>query len=131
MRDELKDEVLQLSLKDKESLYVELGKVIREEKIHGVRQYESMCQRVIDVVLQVMGLPAYNASSHVRKHVISRVIIANAIMQNGATESKVGRTIGKDHSTINHYKVMLEEWLTFPKYYPEEVAIWEQVNNLI
>ena len=123
------DAIQALSLREKEELYSHIGQLIQEEKFYkedeGVRKMEEIKM----AVCSAMGVFAYDPTNRKRQNVIVRIITANVLLEMGYTENSVGKAMGKDRSTIHHYKETLKTWIKYPGFYKEEVTIWNKIKQ--
>ena len=123
------DEIQALSLREKEELYSHIGQLIQEEKFYkedkGVRKMEEVKMSVC----AAMNLNTYDSRNRKRQNVIVRIITANVLLGMGCTENSVGKAMGKDHSTIHHYKETMNTWFNYPGLYKEEVTIWNKIKQ--
>ena len=111
-----------LSLQDKERLCSYLGQLIQDEKLRKMEEIKmSVCA--------AMNLTTYDTRSRKRQNVIVRIITANVLLGMGCTENSVGKAMGKDRSTIYHYKETLKNWIKYPGFYKEEVTIWNKIKQ--
>lgn len=123
------DAIQALSLREKEELYSHIGQLIYEEKFYkedeGVRKMEEVKMSVC----AAMNLTTYDPRIRKRQNVIVRIITANVLLGMGCTETSVGKAMGKDHSTIHHYKETMNTWFNYPGLYKEEVTIWNKIKQ--
>ena len=118
----LKNEIQSLSLQDKERLCSYLEQLIQDEKLRKMEEIKmSVCA--------AMNLTTYDPTNRERQNVIVRVITANVLLRMGCTENSVGKAMGKDHSTIHHYKETMNTWFNYPGLYKEEVTIWNKIKQ--
>ena len=116
------DEIQALSLQDKERLCSYLGQLIQDEKLRKMEEIKmSVCA--------AMNLTTYDPTKRERQNVIVRIITANVLLEMGCTETSVGKAMGKDHSTIHHYKETMNTWFNYPGLYKEEVTIWNKIKQ--
>ena len=116
------DAIQALSLQDKERLCSYLGQLIQDEKLRKMEEIKmSVCA--------AMNLTTYDPTKRERQNVIVRIITANVLLRMGCTENSVGKAMGKDHSTIHHYKETLKTWIKYPGFYKEEVTIWNKIKQ--
>lgn len=121
--------VLGLSLKDKEVLFQHLGVLILQERKESRSMAKDLVEEIKESVCAALDVPAYNPTSRERKDVLARVITSNILLRMGYTESNVGKMVEKNHSTIHHYKTIMEAWEQYPGYYEEEITIWNQIKK--
>lgn len=126
---ELMTKVVNLSLKEKEGLKLELERLIQEEREKEVENISFT--EIRDKVCSILGLLIFNPDSRERIQFTARVLIANYLMQRGYSETRVGLILGKDHSTIHHCKDVLNTWIEYPMFYPEEHHYWKQLQKQI
>lgn len=118
----LMNEIQSLSLQDKERLCSYLEQLIQDEKLRKMEEIKmSVCT--------AMNLTTYDPRNRKRQNVIVRIITANVLLGMGCTENSVGKAMGKDHSTIHHYKETMNTWFNYPGLYKEEVTIWNKIKQ--
>lgn len=118
----LMNAVQALSLQDKERLFSYLGQLIQDEKLRKMEEIKmSVCA--------AMNLTTDDPKIRKRQNVIVRIITANVLLGMGYTENSVGKAMGKDHSTIHHYKETMNTWFNYPGIYKEEVTIWNKIKQ--
>lgn len=118
----LMNEIQSLSLQDKERLCSYLEQLIQDEKLRKMEEIKmSVCA--------AMNLNTYDPRNRKRQNVIVRIITANVLLGMGCTENSVGKAMGKDHSTIHHYKETMNTWFNYPGLYKEEVTIWNKIKE--
>ena len=118
----LMNEIQSLSLQDKERLCSYLEQLIQDEKLRKMEEIKmSVCA--------AMNLTTYDPKIRKRQNVIVRIITANVLLGMGCTENSVGKAMGKDHSTIHHYKETMNTWFNYPGLYKEEVTIWNKIKQ--
>ena len=118
----LMNEIQFLSLQDKERLCSYLEQLIQDEKLRKMEEIKML-------VCAAMNLNTYDPRSRKRQNVIVRIITANVLLGMGCTENSVGKAMGKDHSTIHHYKETMNTWFNYPGLYKEEVTIWNKIKQ--
>ena len=118
----LMNEIQSLSLQDKERLCSYLEQLIQDERLRKTEEIKM-------AVCSAMGVSAYDPTNRKRQNVIVRVISANVLLGIGCTENSVGKAMGKDRSTIYHYKETLKTWIKYPGFYKEEVTIWNKIKQ--
>lgn len=118
----LMNAIQSLSLQDKERLCSYLEQLIQDEKLRKMEEIKmSVCA--------AMNLTTYDPKIRKRQNVIVRIITANVLLGMGCTENSVGKAMGKDHSTIHHYKETMNTWFNYPGLYKEEVTIWNKIKQ--
>lgn len=60
-----------------------------------------------------------------RELAVGRAIVGHTLIEEGMTEEDAGELLGRNHSTINHYKGKIRDILTLPGYQAE----WELYMN--
>ena len=125
----LMDAVHALSLQDKERLFSYLGQLIQHEKFYKENERVRKMEEVKMSVCAAMNLTTYDPRIRKRQNVIVRIITANVLLGMGCTENSVGKAMGKDHSTIHHYKETMNTWFNYPGLYKEEVTIWNKIKQ--
>lgn len=129
--EDLIERMSSLPLEEKKILYNEIARLIRQDMVDKKEKEEEEMQRMKLLLFDILGFVDYIPSSRERKQVVFRIILSNLFLRMGRTEAEVGCVIQKDHSTIHHYRRMLEMWLSQPRYFEEELSYWNQINALI
>ena len=120
-----------LSLAEKKILYNEIARLIREDLVKSMERKGEEMERIKLLLYDILGIDEYVPSSRERKQVVFRTILANLLLKMGNGEEQVGRMMNKDHSTIHHYKVIMQDWFDCPSYYQEELSYWNQINAIV
>lgn len=60
-----------------------------------------------------------------------RAIVAYRLAQEGYHYVEIGRTIGRDHSTVSHYIRKIENMMLVPNSYKLEISILNEFNRLV
>ena len=123
-----------LPIEEKKILYNEIARLIRQDIVKSTgRKEEEMeeMERIKLLLYDILEIDEYVPSSRERKQVVFRTILANLLLKMGNGEEQVGRMINKDHSTIHHYKVIMQDWFDCPSYYQEELSYWNQINAIL
>ena len=123
------DEIQALSLREKEELYSHIGQLIQEEKFYKEDEVVRKMEEVKTAVCSAMGVFVYDHTNRERQNVIVRIITANVLLEMGYSENSVGKAMRKNHSTIHHYKETLKTWIKYPRFYKEELTIWNQIKQ--
>ena len=58
-----------------------------------------------------------------------KTMVAYEMMQEGFTLAEIGRQIGRDHSTIIHYRHKMENALSLPQAYKDIIPVWEEFQK--
>lgn len=129
----VEEDISRLPFADKERLYRKLGDMIsRERNIEKARkntELRKLAEEIKGKVLDEMGITDYSSKSREHRNVIARIIIANVLIRRGYTGYGIGVVLNKKHSSVDHYRLLLNDWLDFPQYYEEELAIWHKISK--
>ena len=120
-----------LSLAEKKILYNEIARLIRQDIVKSIERGDKDMESMKLLLYDILGIDEYVPSSRERKQVVFRTILANLFLKMGKGEEEVGRMMNKDHSTIHHYKLIMQDWFDYPLYYQEELSYWNQINALL
>ena len=120
-----------LPLAEKKILYNEIARLIRQDIVKSIEREDKDMESVKLLLYDILGIDEYVPSSRERKQVVVRTSLANLFLKMGKGEEEVGRMMNKDHSTIHHYKVIMQDWFDYPSYYQEELSYWNQINALL
>ena len=120
-----------LPLAEKKILYNEIARLIRQDIVNSIEREDKDMESMKLLLYDILGIDEYVPSSRERKQVVFRTILANLFLNMGMGEEEVGRMLNKDHSTIHHYKVIMQDWFDYPSYYQEELSSWNQINALL
>ena len=118
-----------LPLEEKKILYNEIARLIRQDIVKSREEKDMESMKLL--LYDILGIDEYVPSSRERKQVVFRTILANLFLKMGKGEEEVGRMMNKDHSTIHHYKLIMQDWFDYPQYYQEELSFWNQINALL
>lgn len=95
---------------------------------NDVRIPRALFQRAQDYCNRITDLLADpNKESRKRDVVTARMMVAGRLLREGYSEHQIGKVLGIDHSSVNHYRKRLAEILT-TKGYEDEQEIWKQFN---
>lgn len=72
----------------------------------------TMGEYYVATMEELLGVPLDRSRS--LDIVYARAVIAFCLYEIGWTESKIGRLLGRDHSTIHYYRVMVKDALAVP-----------------
>ena len=90
----------------------------RVKNVSVLERYETMSA----TMLRCNGLGVDLSHKRCRKNLWPRVVIAYALYKEGFTEQEIGSVMNRDHSTINHYKDIMENGQRLPRMY------WELID---
>ena len=60
-----------------------------------------------------------------------RYMVMYQLRKDGLSFAKIGRKFGKDHSTVIHAVKVVDDMLSMPRMYPEEIRLWRQFQQII
>ena len=80
-------------------------------------------------MLEVSGYDVFDKSRD-RPVVVARVMVSAVLLDDGLTVMQIGRLLGKNHTTIVHYKGLMNSFMTSPGYGAER-DLWEKFKNTI
>ena len=66
-----------------------------------------------------------------RPVVWARNIVAWQMYEDGFTTNQIGARFGIHHSTVSHCRDAVKEMLEYPRYYPQELAVFRQFKKTI
>lgn len=87
-------------------------------------------QHICRVMKEVSGHDPLDETRR-RPVVIARTFVAYRLLLGGFSEHAVGKILGWDHSTVNHYRRRAAAFLTMPEYYQAENELWKKFNEAI
>lgn len=90
---------------------------------------ENPAQHPIEVMETILGHPIPEGKS--REASNARMIIAIYLLEQGFTLSKIGEFLGRDHSTIIHYRSVWYEMQTYPKMYASEISMFHLFRAMV
>lgn len=122
---EILESIKKLTLAEKDELYRTLRLMIAQERKEDVS--ELLIEHYKKKICSIMGLQSYEPKSRERVQVIARTIIANILLNMGYSTIQIGLAIGKDHSTILHYRDIYVSWIDSPRLFKEELKYLEKV----
>lgn len=86
-------------------------------------------ERYCHLMLRISGADPLE-ESRVRPVVVARAMVAQALLNDGFTGMSVAVILGVDHSSINHYKKIMDAILHSPGYDAER-DIWRRFSRKI
>ena len=84
---------------------------------------------LIQAASSALGLERYDPDSRSPRFCAVRFAVALKLSQEGWSEYAIGRTMGKEHSTVHHMKVRMGDMLSLPGMYPEAAEVWRVING--
>lgn len=63
------------------------------------------------------------------RNTLSRAITSEIAREEGASTPQIGRVLGRDHSTVIHYRAMLDDMRAWPSLYAEPLRKLEQTRT--
>lgn len=121
--------VMKLSQRSKKRVAARITKLI-EDEIHSELGW-TMGEYCIDVVEEILGTQI--DASRTLDNVFARAVISSYLYDIGWTEKRIGELIKRNHATIHHYRVMVEDALKFPSSNPDLIWLYnkftEKINN--
>lgn len=123
MRKNLIDECKRLTESEKRSLVRMLNAQINT-------QTTTRSEELLAVMEDVMG-EKVDIRSREQRYVWARTIIANQLLSEGYSTTKVGMCLGMDHSSVVHMKKKFPMLFSQPKAFEKEREVFEKFNNII
>lgn len=87
-------------------------------------------EELLAVMENVMG-EKLHLRSHEQRFVWAKTIIANQLLSEGYSTTKVGMCLGMDHSSVVHMKKKFPQLFSQPKAYEKELAMYNQFNSIV
>ena len=84
---------------------------------------------LLQAAVSALGLDGYDPSSRRAQFCMVRFAVALKLSEEGWSEYAIGRTMGREHSTVHHMKVRMRDMLSLPGQYPEAAEIWRTLNG--
>lgn len=74
-----------------------------------------------------------DCTEHTRRRPVvwARYIVAWQMTEDGFTTNQIGARLGIDHSTVSHCRDAVKEMLEYPRYYPQELAVFRKFKKTI
>lgn len=120
--------ITNLSFSEKVAMAEALEKSIREERHRRLLRKDLTYENIRKVVCENLGV-VWNETSRKRELVTARVLVIQALVVMGYTETTIGELIGKDHSTVHNCKNIFDTWERYPYMYPEEMRVWKTLKK--
>jgi len=130
MSEELKLMCEDLSLEDMEELKEYLSDIITSSK-GGIRKTPLRCSMLLGEMADIMGEKYISYVSRIASHVWARTMVAYQMILEGYSTTEIGHQMIKDHSTITHMKVNMEDALSMPQAYQDIMPIWNEFQKRI
>lgn len=129
MSEELKLICKDLSLQDMVELRGYLSDIIscksRTEKT------TLRCSMLMGEMADILGEGYISYASRIPSHVWARTMVAYQMIKEGYSTLEIGRQMMKDHSTVTHMKVKMQDALSLPKAYGDIIEIWNKFQKRI
>ena len=84
----------------------------------------------IGVMECIMGTDI-RKKGHDRSAAYARAVVSHVMIKDGYTESEIGRLLNRNHSTINHYKNIMNTVMEYPNQYKDIINLYEKYRNHI
>lgn len=127
MNKDLIDSVKDMTLRDKRILAERVASEIEREERKN--DHETLGEMYISIMGDILGRPLLRSRD--RDFVYARIVIAVVLYDKGLSEAQIGKILGKDHSTINHYRRTWDDVQTFPKAYADLIWMYNEFKKAI
>lgn len=89
--------------------------------------------RAEDLLAVLCGLTGrrMNLRSRDSEVVWAKAMVAYRMMEEGYTLAEIGRQLGKDHSTVIHYRHKMQDALSLPQAYQDILPLWYEFKTRI
>ena len=95
-----------------------------EEEIHEQAGL-TLGELYVETMEAIMKNPIRN-NTRQRDGVYARAVVSYCLYEQGLTVEKIGAVLGKDHSTITHYRRLVEDALETPASNPEMIILYRK-----
>lgn len=125
--DKIMEIVRELSAKEQIELRKELVRITLDE----------VNPTVLDVACHYIGVMNkivkrdVREPSRERRVVDARIILGYFLYREGLTNEKIGQLLGKDHSTVVHYRRLMADALSFPQTAPQLMLLYNKFLKAI
>ena len=130
MIEEIKRMCNGLSLQDKVLLRDYLSHIINNSR-EGGGMTPLRCSILMGKMASVLGVQRISYVSRVAVHVWARAMIAYQMFGEGYTNAEIGRQMMKDHSTITHLRLRMQDVFDLPEAYRDILDIWNKFQERI
>ena len=130
MSEELKLMCEDLTLQDMVELREYLSDIISSSK-GGIRKTPLRCSMLLGEMADILGEKYISYVSRIASHVWARTMVAYQMILEGYSTTEIGHQMIKDHSTITHMKVKMEDALSMPQAYQDIIPIWNEFQKRI
>ena len=89
------------------------------------------CNFLMGEMTDILGERYISYASRISSHVWARTMVAYQMIKEGYSTLEIGHQMMKDHSTVTHMKVMMQDALSLPKAYRKIIAIWNEFQRRI
>lgn len=129
MRNVVKELLQELTYPEMRELRKALDKKLKDEKRTMREDIPGLASSLAASACFILGLPELKTSSRKKDQVVARIVIANCLLERGATQDSVAAALGLDHSSIHYYSRLLEAWKRYPSAYEKELRIYKFVKG--
>lgn len=126
---EIIEEVMKLSLVEKENLAAELLRMIRQERLQEKASRLVPFRLVEETACSIVGIAEYRPGTKDRKDVTAAILMSSFLLRMGLDETETGELVGKHRTSVCHYKNILKDWREFPQVFREENGYLNEMDR--
>jgi len=92
-----------------------------------------MIQTIKELVEVETGIKDIGIKTRKQPVVDAKTIYAVLCLRHtkGISYERIGELIGRDHSSITHYKKLFSDWQRFPRMFSEKLNAYKRVNDVL
>lgn len=126
---EIAEQIKNLSVAEKETLIIEIRRQIRQFNQEGFVELILPVSELEDICCSIVGIDHYDEGKRDRKNVCVAILMTYYLLDKKMKECHIGAYIGKDESTIYHYRNILNTWYEFPDIYADEMNYLNELKK--
>lgn len=119
-------DILALPREERLEIYKAVGESLRPHT-PSVRERYDAAARAME---SVTGYPL-DLHTRRRESTMERAMVAYQLISEGFSTTEVGRCLQRDHSTVIHYRNMIEDMMVYARLTPNEFTTWLKFKNAI
>lgn len=131
MREELQQMCDSLTLEEMVELREYLSDTIIAASKKWIKKSPSRCSTLLGEVADIVGEECIPSFSRIPMYVWARTMVAYQMIREGYTTLEIGKQMRKDHASVTHMKVKMEDALSLPQAYGDIIEVWTKFQKRI
>jgi len=125
--EELLAKINELSLEEKQSLHIILGKLIDTDTL--TLQKDNTVKHHLDTMKIFAGNDFLDGGT--REKTTARVVVSVCLREAGFNKSQIGKILNKNHATVIHYLKIWKDALRLPRIYRDTIELYKKYKDAL